>query len=51
MNNLINYSKIFNKSTGSFWNYYPDKGNSEHIGDNERADVFYPIRNSESFNY
>ena len=51
MYNLLNYSKSFRKTTGSFWNYYPDKPNSGHIGDNERTRVIYPIRNSESFNY
>ena len=28
MYNLLNYSKNFKKTTGSFWSYYPDKPNS-----------------------
>ena len=51
MYNLFNYSKKFRKTTGSFWNYYPDKPNFEYVGDNERTRMFYPIRNSESFDY
>ena len=51
MYNLLYYSKNFRKTTGSFWNYYPDMPNSSLLGDNERKKVFYPIRNSESFNY
>ena len=51
MYNLLYYSKNFRKTTGSFWNYYPDMPSSEYVGDNERTRVFYPITNSESFNY
>ena len=51
MYNLLYYSKNFRKTTGSFWNYYPDKPNSEYVGNNERTRVFYPIRDSESFDY
>ena len=51
MYNLLYYSKNFRKTTGSFWNYYPDKPNSGYVGDNKRTRMFYPIRNSESFNY
>ena len=52
MFNLLYCSKNFRKTTGSFWNYYPDKPNSGYIGvDNERTKVFYIIRNSKSFNY
>ena len=59
MYNLLYYSKNFRKTTGSFWNCYPDKPNS---GYNEQTDglsnvryerkkIFYPIKDSESFNY
>ena len=51
MYNLLNYFKNFRKTTGSFWNYYPDKPNSGHIGNNEKTRVIYPIRNSESFGH
>ena len=51
MYNLLYYSKNFRKTTGSFWNYYPDMPSSGYIGNNERTRKFYPIRNSESFNY
>ena len=50
MYNLLYCYKIFGKTTGSFWNYYPDMLSSYH-GNNKRTRVFYPIRNSESFNY
>ena len=49
MFNLLYCSKNFRKTTGSFWDYYPDKPNSEYVGDNERTRVFYPIKDSESF--
>ena len=53
------YFKNFRKTTGSFWNYYPDKPNSGYSAqpdnlDNaryEREKIFYPIKNSESFDY
>ena len=51
MVNLLYSSKNFRKTTGSFWNYYPDKPNSTTYGDDERERVYYPIGNSESFNY
>ena len=52
MYNLLYYSKSFRKTTGSLWNYYPDMSNSRYIGENdEKTRVFYPINNSESFNY
>ena len=51
MFNLLYSSKNLRKKTRSFWNCYPDKPNSGYLGDNERSRVFYPIRNSESFNY
>ena len=40
------------KTTGSFWNYYRDEPNSGYNNDNnERTRIFYPIKDSESFNY
>ena len=51
MYNLLYYSKNFRKTTGSFWNYYPDMPNYAYVGDNERTRIFYPISGSESFDY
>ena len=51
MYNLLHYSKNFRKTTGSFWNCYPDVSSSEYAGNNERTRVFYPISNSRSFDY
>ena len=52
MYNLLYYSKIFRKTTGSLWNYYPHNPNSGQDNDNNaRTRVFYPIKNSESFDY
>ena len=51
MFNLLYSSKNLRETTGSFRNYYPDKPSSSYLGDNKRSRVFYPIRNSESFNY
>ena len=48
--NLLYYTKNFRKTTGSFWNYYPDKPNSGYNNNNTDR-IFYPARNSESFNY
>ena len=33
MYNLLYYSKNFRKTTGSFWNYYPDMPKSGHDND------------------
>ena len=50
--NLLYYSKNFRKTTGSFWNYYPDMPNSGYDDeDNERERIFYSIKDSESFNH
>ena len=46
MYNLLEYSKNYRKTTGS-WNYYRDKPNST-IGDNN---ITHSILNSESFGY
>ena len=51
MHNLLCFSKNFRKTTGSFWNYYPDIPNSGNdIGD-EKTSAFYSIKDSESFDY
>ena len=52
MYNLLYYSKIFRKTTGSFWNYYPDMLKSGYDNNaNLRQKIIYPIKNSESFDY
>ena len=52
MYNLLYYSKNFRKTTGSFWNYYPDIPSARVIGfENERTRVLYSILHSESFDY
>ena len=50
MYNLLYYSKTFRKTTGSVWNYYPDMSSSGY-NNNNRDRIFYPIKDSESFNY
>ena len=50
MYNLLYYSKNFRKTTGSFWNYYPDKPNSGYDND-DRDRLFYTIKDSERFDY
>ena len=47
MYNLLEYSKNYRKTTGSFWNYYRDRPNNPPLN-NYNAD---PITNSESFKY
>ena len=47
MDNLLEYSKNYRKTTGSFWNYYRDEPNNPP-DDNYNAN---PIKNSESFKY
>ena len=47
MNNLLEYSKNYRKTTSSFWNYYRDKPNNPPLN-NYNAD---PITNSESCKY
>ena len=51
MFNLLCCSKNFRKTTGSFWNYYPDMTSSEYLDDDLRERGFYPINDSKSFNY
>ena len=50
MYDLLYYSKNFRKTTGSFWDYYPDKPNTGY-NNNDRDRIFYSIRNSGSFDY
>ena len=50
--NLLYYSKYFGRTTGSFWNYYPDMPKSGHDNNaNLRQRIIYPIKDSESFKY
>ena len=49
MYNLLEYSKNFRKTTGSFWNYYRDEPNSGLGGNNNNAN--YSIKDSKSFDY
>ena len=52
MYNLLYYSKNFGKTTGSFWNYYPDMPKPGHDNkENLRQRIIYPIKDSERFNY
>ena len=45
MYNLLYYSKNFRKTTGSFWNYYPDIPKSGHDDNaNLRQRIIYPIK-------
>ena len=37
MYNLIEYSKNYRKTTGSFWNYYRDEPNEESTGGGNSA--------------
>ena len=49
MYNLLEYSKNYSKTTGSFWNYYRDEPNSGLGGNNNN--VNYSIKDSKSFDY
>ena len=49
MYNLLEYSKNYSKTTGSFWNYYRYKPNSGLGGYNNN--VSYSIEDSKSFDY
>ena len=46
MYNLLEYSKNYLKTTGSFWNYYRDEPNSAAVGS-----INYSIKDSKSFDY
>ena len=47
MYNLLEYSKIYTKATGSFWNYYREEP-SDFPANDYNAN---PITNSEPFKY
>ena len=49
MYNLLEYSKNYKKTTGSFWNYYRNEPNSGIGGENNS--VNYSIKDSKSFDY
>ena len=49
MNNLLEYSKNYRKTTGSLWNYYRGEPNSSISGVNNN--VNYSIKDSKSFDY
>ena len=54
MYNLLEYSKNYRKTTGSFWNYYRDEPNNPPLNDDNPPTVNYNadlITNSESFKY
>ena len=54
MYNLLDYSKKYRKTTGSFWNYYRDEPNNPPLNDDDPPTINYnadPITNSESFKY
>ena len=52
MYSLLYYSKNYRKTTGSFWNCYPDMSSSGYNNDsNATTRIFYPIKDSESFDY
>ena len=50
MYSLLKYSKNYQKTTGSLWNYYRDEANSGYKNEN-RDRIHYSIKDSESFNY
>ena len=44
--------KNFRKTTGSFWNYYPDIPNSGYDDEDDgRERIFYPIKDSKTFDH
>ena len=51
MYNLLEYSKNYRKTTGSFWNYYRDEPNEPRLNDDKPPTInynAYPITNSQS---
>ena len=50
MYNLLEYSKNYGKTTGSFWNYYRDEPNKESTGGGNGV-IKYWIWDSKSFDY
>ena len=54
MYNLLEYSKNYRKTTGSFWNYYRDKPDNSPLNDDDPPAIIYnadPTTNSEPFKY
>ena len=54
MYNLLEYSKNYRKTIGSFWNYYRDEPNNPPLNDDDLPTINYnadPITISESFKY
>ena len=49
MYNLLEYSKNYRKTTGSFWSYYRVEPNSCVGGKN--SNVNYSIKDTKSFDY
>ena len=49
MYNLLQYSKNYSNTTGSFWNYCKDEVNSSVGGENNN--VNYSNKDSKSFDY
>ena len=49
MYNLLQYSKSYKKTKGTFWNYYRDEPNSGIGGENNN--VNYSIKDSKPFDY
>ena len=50
MYNLIEYSKIFRKTTGILWNYYRDEPNSGSDGEGNNR-INHSIKDSKSLDY
>ena len=51
MYNLLYYSKNFRKTTGSFWNYYPDMPKSGQDNNaNLKQRIIYPIKRLRKLN-
>ena len=46
---MLEYSKNYSKTTGSFWDYYRDEPNSGVGGGNDN--INYSIKDSKSFDY
>ena len=54
MYNLLEYSKNYRKTTGSFWNYYRVEANNHPLNDNDPPTInynAYSIIDSDSFKY
>ena len=50
MYNLLEYSKNYEKTTASLWNYYRDEPNNS-TNDNNNNNIAHSISNSKSFDY